>query len=86
MPNYLCNNLYMVIMVGAGKLSTTQDIRSLLTLTLLDSVGQEGSEDDLEQCEELWRNKLCSWAPNGLNMRQDGPENMRRNKLSISQH
>ena len=69
-------------MVGAGKLSTTELVRSSLTFTLIESVGQEGSAEDLEQCEEMWRNRLNSWAPNGLYMKEDGPQSMRKNKLS----
>ena len=73
-------------MVGAGKLSTTELVRSSLTFTLIESVGQEGSAEDLEQCEEVWRNRLNTWAPNGLNVREDGPQIMRKKKLTISKN
>ena len=81
-----CSLYHKDSMVGAGKLSTTELVRSSLTFTLIESVGQEGSAEDLEQCEEVWRNRLNTWAPNGLNVREDGPQIMRKKKLTISKN
>ena len=67
-------------MVGDAKLSSTENIKSLLTLTLLQSVGRDGTEDDLASLEEVWRNRLQCWAPQGLNMREDGPSRLRKKK------
>ena len=68
-------------MVGPGKLSASGDIKSLLKFTLLESVGPHGSPETLEIVEEQWRNKLQSWAPNGLNSREDGPILLRKKKV-----
>ena len=71
-------------MVSAGRLFASQDVKDLLTFTLLQSVGEEGSVESLEICEEQWRNKLQSWAPNGLNVREDGPQSLRKKKVRVS--
>ena len=71
-------------MVGGGKLFTTREVQNLLILTLLESVGKDGSFEALELCEEQWRNKLQSWAPTGLNIREDGPQHLRRKNILIS--
>ena len=81
-----CSLYHKDSMVGAGKLSTTEFVKSSLTFTLIESVGHEGSAEDLEQCEEMWRNRLNSWAPNGLNMREDGLQRMRKKKRTISKN
>ena len=78
-----CIGHHQDTMVGGGKLTTTRDVRTLLTLTFLESVGEQGSFEALERCEEQWRNKLQSWAPSGLNIREDGPQQLRRKKLLI---
>ena len=39
--------------------------------------GVNGSIGDLEELEEQWRNKLQSWSPLGLNVREDGPVRLR---------
>ena len=64
-------------MVGDGKLFATQEIKEYLQITILQSVGVNGSYQDLEELEEQWRNKLQSWSPLGLNVREDGPVRMR---------
>ena len=71
-------------MVGAGKLFVNSDIKRLLTFTLLESVGMDGSVESLERCEEQWRNKLQSWTPNGLNIREDGPQLLRQKRLKVN--
>ena len=76
-----CADHHAHSMVGDGKLSDSGDIRNLLHLTLLESVGQEGSVESLERCEEQWRNRLQSWAPNGLNTREDGPQALRKKQM-----
>ena len=58
-------------MVGVGKLVTTEDIMKQLTFTLLESVGEQGGLEDLKVLEGRWRDKLQSWAPLGLNTKDD---------------
>ena len=79
-----CSTQHRSTMVGKNMISTTKDVRDHLTLTLLQSVGKDGSPDDLEQCEEQWRNRLQTWVPQGLNSREDGPALMRKKKLQLS--
>ena len=67
-----------------GKLTISSDIKEQLIFTLLESVGPNGSEAALEQLEETWRTKLLSWAPSGLNTREDGPKKMRNKKLHLA--
>ena len=61
----------------ADKLTLSKDIKEQFTFTLVQSVGKTGSEEELEQLEEEWRNRLSSWAPLGLNTREDGPQRLR---------
>ena len=68
-------------MEGPGKLTDSADIRNLLHLTVLESVGEGGNAETLERCEEQWRNNLQSWAPNGLNSREDGPQSSRKKTM-----
>ena len=79
-----CLSQHPDTMVGAGKLFASQDVKNLLTFTLLQSVGEEGTVESLEICEEQWRNKLQSWSPNGLNIREDGPQLLRKKKIRVS--
>ena len=67
-------------MVGATKLNNSDDVKSFLKFTLLESVGVNGSAEDLALLEEVWRNRLQCWAPVGLNVREDGPTRLRRKK------
>ena len=60
-------------MVGAGKLFDSGDIKRLLTFTLLESVGLDGSFESLERREEQWRNQLHSWFPIGLTSEKMAP-------------
>ena len=66
------------------KLTLSSDIKEQFIFTLLESVGPNGSEAALEQLEETWRTKLLSWAPSGLNTREDGPKKMRNKKLHLA--
>jgi hypothetical protein len=68
------------LMVGDTKLANSDNVKSLLKLTLLQSVGVDGSAEDLASVEEEWRNRLQCWAPVGLNVREDGPTRLRRKK------
>ena len=67
-------------MVGDTKLANSDNVKSLLKFTLLQSVGVDGSAEDLASLEEDWRNRLQCWAPVGLNVREDGPTRLRRKK------
>ena len=70
-------------MVGPGKLFNTAYIKANIDFTILESVGINGSDEELAELEEIWRNRLQTWAPSGLNVREDGPSRMRnkRNQL-----
>ena len=70
-------------MVGTEKLRNSTDIKSNLQFTILQSVGLDGTEDELELIEEHWRSRLKSWAPFGLNIREDGPTRLRRKTLKV---
>ena len=58
-------------MIGKNKLRSVEEIKSFLTFTLVDSLGEYGSPEDLKKLEDRWRDRLCSWAPQGLNTRDD---------------
>ena len=58
-------------MVGSNKLRSADEIRSFLQFTLVDSLWQGGTEEEFKQMEDRWRDKLTSWAPLGLNTRDD---------------
>jgi general stress protein 26 len=62
--------------VGNGKLFSTEDIKQHLTFSLLESVGEDGLQEDLQELEEKWRDRLQSWFPLGLNIREDGPNRL----------
>ena len=38
---------------------------------LLESLGEDSSLEELKKKEDVWRNRLESWAPSGLNTRED---------------
>ena len=58
-------------LIGADKLSTTEEVRDAFSLILLESLGEESTLADLKKKEDTWRNRLDSWAPSGLNTRED---------------
>ena len=64
------------------KLSNSTDIKEQLKFTILES----GTPESLEELEETWRNRLKTWAPHGLNTREDGPERLRHRRLQLSLH
>jgi hypothetical protein len=70
-------------MVGPGKLLNSDTVKAYLNFTILESVGVDGSEKELEEMEEVWRNRLQSWAPAGLNIREDGPSKLRTKRSKI---
>ena len=57
--------------MGDDKLLEVKEIRSALKLTLLEALGDNSSLEELKKKEEIWRNRLESWAPVGLNTRED---------------
>ena len=67
-------------MVGDTKLTNSDNVKSLMKFTLLESVGEKGSAEDLASMEEKWRNRLQCWAPVGSNVRDDGPTRLRRKR------
>ena len=58
----------------------SKEIQGLLKFTILET----SSLDSLEQVEENWRNRLQTWAPLGLNTREDGPGRFRKKNLQLS--
>ena len=73
-----CINIHTDQMLGDTKLRDSAVVNSLLKFTILQSIGVDGTETELESVEEDWRNKLQSWAPRGLNTREDGPTRLRQ--------
>ena len=61
-------------------ISTSADIKQTLKFTILESC----TADKLVELEESWRNRLQTWAPLGLNVREDGPDKLRRKNVPIS--
>ena len=70
-------------MVGDTKLTSPDSVKSLLSFTLLETVGIDSLEEELACVEEQWRNRLQCWAPIGLNIREDGPSRLRRKKAFV---
>ena len=62
-------------------LNTTTNIQDSLKFTILES---SSSPEILVELEESWRNRLQTWAPLGLNIREDGPDKLRRKGLQIN--
>ena len=60
--------------------TSSVDIQQHLQFTILEA----GAADSLEMMEETWRNRLQTWAPNGLNVREDGPDKLRNKTIHIS--
>ena len=58
-------------LVGAHTLYDLDEVKSSLKFILLESLGGEASLEDLKFKENIWRNRLESWAPLGLNTRND---------------
>ena len=57
--------------MGPGKLMSGDGVKKMLTFVLLESVGESGSQKDLKKLENVWRDRLQSWHPLGLNTRDD---------------
>ena len=74
-----CINMHPDL-VGPGKMFNTDFIKASIDFTILESVGVNGSDDELAELEEIWRNRLQTWAPSGLNVREDGPSRMRHKR------
>ena len=66
-----CSRMHRDDMVGQDKLQTTADIRKSLRFTLLEALGPEGDLEELKRLEGIWRDRLESWDPVGLNTRDD---------------
>ena len=58
-------------LVGDDKLFDVKEIRSAFKLILLEALGDDSPLEELKKKEETWRNRLESWAPVGLNTRED---------------
>ena len=66
-----CIDVHKNSMVGRNKLMKVDEIKSFLKFTLVDSLGENCSADDMKKLEDRWRDRLTSWAPLGLNTRDD---------------
>ena len=66
-----CSTSHREEMVGQGKLMSAEEIKKMMTFVLLESVGQNGSQEELKKLENVWRDRLQSWQPLGLNTRDD---------------
>ena len=66
-----CSTVHKDAVVGDGKMVTSEDVKQHLSLTLLESAGDQGGQEDLKRLEGVWRDRLQSWVPLGLNTRDD---------------
>ena len=57
--------------IGADKLYEVKEVKAALRFILLESLGYEATLEELKRKEDIWRNRLDSWAPLGLNTRED---------------
>ena len=58
-------------LVGEDKLYDLAEVRAAMKFTLLESLGPDADLEDLKKKEDIWRTRLESWAPIGLNVRED---------------
>ena len=58
-------------LVGEDKLYDLAEVRAAMKFTLLESLGPDADLQDLKKKEDIWRTRLESWAPIGLNVRED---------------
>ena len=58
-------------LTGPGKLVELEEVKSSLKLILLEALGKNAELKDLRALEDVWRTRLESWAPAGLNSRED---------------
>lgn len=66
-----CIDFHKDLTVGSMKLRSVKEIKDVLKFTILDTVGESGTEEELKAMEDRWRNNLHSWVPIGLNQRDD---------------
>ena len=53
------------------KLLSTNDVKAQFSFTLLEAIGEGGTDEQLKKLEDVWRDRLQSWAPLGLNTKED---------------
>ena len=58
-------------LVGEDTLYRLEEVRNAFKFTLLESLGDGAPLEELKNREEVWRNRLESWHPVGLNVRED---------------
>ena len=58
-------------LLGEDKLYELGDVKTAFKFILLEALGPSGSIDELKKKEAIWRTRLESWAPIGLNTRDD---------------
>ena len=58
-------------LVGTDKLYDLREVKTAFKFILLEALGDEVSLEDSKKKEALWRTRLESWVPVGLNIRDD---------------
>ena len=58
-------------LLGADKLYELAEVKSALRFTLFESLGRDADLEDVKSREGVWRTRLESWVPLGLNVRDD---------------
>ena len=58
-------------LVGEVKLYDVTEVRTSLRFTLLETFGPNVNLNKLRKKEDIWRTRLESWVPAGLNVRED---------------
>ena len=66
-----CAKTHCTSLVGVDKLRSAEEVRRTFKFTLIESLGQDCELDLLKQREEVWRTRLESWVPVGLNVKDD---------------
>ena len=71
-----CNLAYHCVenhkeLLGADKLYELGEVKSALRFTLLESLGKDAELEEVKVREGVWRTRLESWVPLGLNVRDD---------------
>ena len=60
-----------VNLVGGDKLYDLAEVKAAFKFTLLEALGPDCDADALKRKEDMWRTRLESWYPVGLNKRDD---------------
>ena len=58
-------------LIGQDKLYDLKEVKAAFKYTLLEALGPGCQLDELKKREDVWRTRLESWYPVGLNKRDD---------------